>query len=288
MKFSLDDFLQLDTNGLLAVNGGSGCSSGPSSGSSDSSGGSSSSGNSFGASSRPVSSTTETIYVPTGPYNGYLVTRTKKGSNKVTSSGGVSSSGGGSCSSSYEGVGSTSYQTGGSSSSGSHGCSGGGSSAPSGGNNGGGTCSNISQKNERLSIQEAVTKHLDEKYIIGVNDCDIWVAKVLNDAGIDMEKIWGSTNLTVDQHENIMEYVLSNNPNLGWNVVLMTDSDNGAMSHTGLIRIASDGSVNYYDCSKNNSNKGSKWSWFSSIEAFENNYGSGDSACYKDFDYYGL
>lgn len=132
----------------------------------------------------------------------------------------------------------------------------GGSDCSSGASSGGGTCSNISQKNERLSIQEAVTKHLDEKYIIGVNDCDIWVAKVLNDAGIDMEKIWGSTNLTVDKHENIMEYVLSNNPNLGWNVVLMADSDNGAMSHTGLIRIASDG--------------------------------SGDCACYKDFDYYGL
>lgn len=26
MKFNLNDFLQLDTNGLLAVNGGSGCS----------------------------------------------------------------------------------------------------------------------------------------------------------------------------------------------------------------------------------------------------------------------
>lgn len=33
MKFNLNDFLQLDTNGLLAVNGGSGCSSGSSSGS---------------------------------------------------------------------------------------------------------------------------------------------------------------------------------------------------------------------------------------------------------------
>ena len=28
MKFNLNDFLQLDVNGLLAVNGGSGCSSG--------------------------------------------------------------------------------------------------------------------------------------------------------------------------------------------------------------------------------------------------------------------
>lgn len=59
----------------------------------------------------------------------------------------------------------------------------GGSDCSSGSSSGGGTCSNISQKNERLSIQEAVTKH---------------------------------------------------------------------------------------------------------IEAFENNYGSGDCACYKDFDYYGL
>lgn len=74
MKFNLDDFLQLDTNGLLAVNGGSGCS--------------------------------------IGAYSG-----------------------------------------------------------------GGGTCSNIFQKNERLSIQEAVTKHLDEKYIIGV--LNIYQAAIL-------------------------------------------------------------------------------------------------------------
>ena len=141
MKFNLNDFLQLDTNGLLAVNGGSGCSSGPSSSSSGSSGGSSSSGNSSVSSSGSGSSTTETVYVPTGPCNGYLVTRTKKRGNNGTSSGTVSSSGGGSCSSSCEGVASTTYQTGSSSSSGGHGCSGGGSSAPSGGNNGGGTCS---------------------------------------------------------------------------------------------------------------------------------------------------
>lgn len=44
MKFNLNDFLQLDTNGLLVVNGGSGCSSGSSSGSSDSSGGTCSAG----------------------------------------------------------------------------------------------------------------------------------------------------------------------------------------------------------------------------------------------------
>ena len=137
MKFNLNDFLQLDTNGLLAVNGGSDCSSGSSSGSS----GSSSSGNSSVSSSGSSSSTTETVYVPTGPCNGYLVTKTKKGRNYGTSSGTVSSSGGGSCSSSCESVASTTYQTGSSSSSGGHGCSAGGSSAPSGGNNGGGTCS---------------------------------------------------------------------------------------------------------------------------------------------------
>lgn len=111
MKFNLDDFLQLDTNGLLAVNGGSGCSSG-------------------------------------------------------------ASSGGGGCGNVGSSAGGTSPNSAPKYPSGQ-----GGSSVPSGGNNGGGTCGNIFQKNERLSIQEAVTKHLDEKYIIGV--LNIYQAAIL-------------------------------------------------------------------------------------------------------------
>lgn len=108
MKFNLSDFLQLDTKELLAVNGGSPCSS--SSGrSSDGSGAPSSS------STNSSDGGTKTIYVPHGPFYGEQVTVRTKDNNKSSKngnndnssktvpeawSGGSGSSGGGSCSTS--------------------------------------------------------------------------------------------------------------------------------------------------------------------------------------------
>lgn len=108
MKFNLSDFLQLDTKELLAVNGGSSCSS--SSGrSSDGSGAPSSS------STNSSDGGTKTIYVPHGPFYGEQVTVRTKDNNKSSKngnndnssktvpeawSGGSGSSGGGSCSTS--------------------------------------------------------------------------------------------------------------------------------------------------------------------------------------------
>ena len=140
MKFNLSDFLQLDTKELLAVNGGSPCSSSsgspsgsssgsPSGGSSGRPSGSSSgrpSGSSSGrfsnGSGAPSSSSTnssdggtKTIYIPYGPFYGEQVTVRTKGNNKSSKngnndnssktvpeawSGGSGSSGGGSCSTS--------------------------------------------------------------------------------------------------------------------------------------------------------------------------------------------
>lgn len=271
MKFNLNDFLQLDTNGLLAVNGGSGCSSGPSSGSSDSSGGSSSSGNSSGASSGPGSSTTETIYVPTGPYNGYLVTRTKKGSNKVTSSGVVSSSGGGSCSSSYEGVESISYQTGGSSSSGGHGCSGGGSSAPSGGNNGGGAYGGISEESAFEKILNEIYKKKNNTpeandpgevtgcYKIGYQ-CDEYVSEILSGAGFDVNEynVDNPSGKNVNTHiedlkKSSKKYDTdASKLNHGAYVVFMSDEQSIIDSHAALLFINNDGSAFIYDNSSRN------------------------------------
>lgn len=70
MKFNLSDFLQLDTKGLLAVNGGFTC--GGSSNSPSESSTSESTGNSNGGS-------TTTVFIPTGPCNGYLSTKHSKG-----------------------------------------------------------------------------------------------------------------------------------------------------------------------------------------------------------------
>ena len=112
MKFNLSDFLQLDTKELLAVNGGSPCSSSsgsPSSSPSDGSGAPSSS------STNSSDGGTKTIYVPHGPFYGEQVTVRTKGNNKSSKngnndnssktvpeawSGGSGSSGGGSCSTS--------------------------------------------------------------------------------------------------------------------------------------------------------------------------------------------
>ena len=116
MKFNLSDFLQLDTKELLAVNGGSPCSS-----SSGSPSGSSSGRPSDGSGAPSSSSTnssdggTKTIYIPYGPFYGEQVTVRTKGNNKSSKngnndnssktvpeawSGGSGSSGGGSCSTS--------------------------------------------------------------------------------------------------------------------------------------------------------------------------------------------
>ena len=116
MKFNLTDFLQLDTKELLAVNGGSPCSSSSGSPSGSSSG--SPSGGSGAPSSSSTNSSdggTKTIYVPRGPFYGEQVTVRTKGNNNSSKngnndnssktvpeawSGGSGSSGGGSCSTS--------------------------------------------------------------------------------------------------------------------------------------------------------------------------------------------
>ena len=92
MKFNLSNFLQLDTKGLLAVNGGFTC--GGSSNSPSESSTSESTGNSNGGS-------TTTVFIPTGPCNGYLSTKHSKGngfSDKTGHGSSSGSSGGGSCS----------------------------------------------------------------------------------------------------------------------------------------------------------------------------------------------
>ena len=151
MKFNLNDFLQLDVNGLLAVNGGSDCSSGSSSGSSDSSSGSSSASGGTGGNSGSSGGSSNAVPIKYGSRGkgwwgpvawsdgSYLDgngNRVYPSSTKTRTASGGASSGGGGCGNAGSSVGGTSPNSAPKYPSGQ-----GGSSAPAGGNNGGGTCS---------------------------------------------------------------------------------------------------------------------------------------------------
>ena len=103
MKFDLSDFVQLDTKGLLNVNGGGSCSGSSSSSSDSSSSGNGGSSDNGGGSSSPDSGSTK-VYIPTGPNNGYYAEKPSRGS-KNGNGGGSSSggSGGGSCNGASDG-----------------------------------------------------------------------------------------------------------------------------------------------------------------------------------------
>ena len=151
MKFNLNDFLQLDTNGLLAVNGGSDCSSGSPSGSSDSSSGSSIASGGTGGNSGSSGGSSNAVPIKYGSRGkgwwgpvawsdgSYLDgngNRVYPSSTKTRTASGGASSGGGGCGNAGSSVGGTSPNSAPKYPSGQ-----GGSSDPSGGNNGGGTCS---------------------------------------------------------------------------------------------------------------------------------------------------
>ncbi|AEJ20317.1 hypothetical protein [Gracilinema caldarium] len=135
--------------------------------------------------------------------------------------------------------------------------------------------------NITTAINDSINSHSNEQYIYGKNDCDIWVEKVLKDAGIDISYIWGSAiSNDVDQHEKMLEGKTANVPQTGFSVVLMTDHKptNNFISHTGILELHSDGSCTLYQHSRSSELKED----YPSIQQFQNTYG------YNDFDYYYL
>ncbi len=74
-------------------------------------------------------------------------------------------------------------------------------------------------------IEKAVNNHLDEEYVRGTNDCDIWVEKVLKEAGVDLPEEWkDAKDTTVEKHREDMKYILTDKPSAGTNIGL---SDEG-------------------------------------------------------------
>ncbi len=239
MKFNLNDFLQLDANGLLAVNGGTSCSSSSSSSSSESPSGSS---NGPGAS-------------PTNPYKANY--------------GGLSG-GGGTCSSksdspkdsdptpktpSNDNPGYKVTTT-----------------------SNGGTCTTVDlsywneeyKKNVQKNMEDSIKDNKDGKeYVKGKYMCDDWVQEVLTDAGIDYKDYFAgdAKDKTCEDHianlkNSDKEYSTEVPTDKGVYVVLMNDgheytNEDGSKgilgAHTGLL-VVSDTGAYFADNSSGNLN----------------------------------
>jgi hypothetical protein len=94
-------------------------------------------------------------------------------------------------------------------------------------------------------IENACLNNKGQKYIDGVNDCDIWAEKVLGEAGISIVNRWGPAKTTkVKGHEIILANELSNVAPAGWSVeVISYGSESG---HIALVRTNNNGSADVY------------------------------------------
>lgn len=204
MKFNLNDFVQLDTKELLAVNGGSSCGGGSTSSTSNATSYSSGGGGSSNSSVTHNSNGTVTYHQTNGQSFTYGI------------SGGSGSSGGGSCNGASDGktVYSNSYYGGnkGSDSSKTNNPNGQGSSVTSSTSKGGGSCTGISNGDTTTGggSSETETKQEFPDYLICTNSkdvhCDIIAWNHAVDAGLDPRgkngTDWDVNNKTVDQIYN--------------------------------------------------------------------------------------
>lgn len=248
MKFNLNDFMQLDTKALLAVNGGSDCSgitTGGSGGGNCSGGGGSSGGGSCSSSS---------------------------GGNRSGNSGGASNSVGASCGSAtivHGGPdGSPAYDKNGNPISYEEHYK-----ASTGGN-----CATIDlkywhkeyEKNIQKKMEDSINDNKDgKKYVKGDYMCDDWVQEVLTDAGIDYKDYFAgeAKDKTCEDHianlkNGNKEYFTKVPTDKGVYVVLMNDGHKYTKkdgttavlgAHTGLLVISDNGAY-FADNSSGNYN----------------------------------
>jgi hypothetical protein len=89
--------------------------------------------------------------------------------------------------------------------------------------------------------RSTAVSHLNEEYVFGVNDCDIWVEKISSEAGRDISSEWGvAKNSTVKDHLDLLGNKLKDKPNPGVNVFSQGDE------HVGYIIVNPNGSVEIY------------------------------------------
>ena len=225
MKFNFNDFLELDTNGLLAVNGGYYCNG-----------------------SSPSTTSYPNTYYPTGGGGSGGGSDDGLGSAKII---------GGECSKSNlpdrpkkdDGKDSSSPIT---------------SPGTCSNINLGDYYKQNEQKNKDPvfeGMKKSIENNNDKKYVIGVDGymCDNWVAEVLRDAGHDVEYYFnGDENDTVQDHIDALKdgaYSKEVPTEKGVYVVFMNDSNN-YIPHAGLLVVEGDGSMYMWDNSSGNSTGG--------------------------------
>jgi len=97
------------------------------------------------------------------------------------------------------------------------------------------------------SIKKAAEEHLGEIYVTGTNDCDIWIEKVLKEAGKDITNIWGkAVDNSVKRHKEILGSQVAKGFTEGVSVVFQDEG------HVGLIIENRDGSADLYHQGWNN------------------------------------
>ena len=276
MKFNLSDFLQLDTKGLLAVNGGYNCN-----GSSSESNTSDSSGNGGGNSN---SNSTTTVYVPTSSFTGYMVTKHSKGngfndSNVHGSSSG--SSGGGSCSTPSSSPDSSSGKSnnpdgqGPSTTSSNPGKNSGDKGKKDDTPQGGGTCpgKDIGKTSYEKILEQIIAKgdktgiedQFDpgEKkgcYVKGSYQCDEYVEEMIRKAGFKPKdySIDNPSGKTINDHIKDLQASKKNYETdaskltKGAYVVFMSDKEETLESHAALLFVEEGGGAFMYDNSSHN------------------------------------
>ena len=123
-------------------------------------------------------------------------------------------------------------------------------------------------------IEDEIREHLDETYVSGTNDCDIWVENRLRNVDQDISEEWApAASNTVPQHIENLEDELQEESERGTNVTFHNES------HVMLIGVNEDGSV---DVAHISSNPGySEELSYDSVEDFESDWG-------PDLEYYPL
>jgi hypothetical protein len=94
---------------------------------------------------------------------------------------------------------------------------------------------------------------LGNAYISKMNDCDMWLEKVMKVAmpRFDLPGLWGKAkDTTAEGHRQKLAGKLQDRPELGTNIAFQIDKDGRAI-HAFLVGVNPDGSIDMAQCSSN-------------------------------------
>ncbi len=95
--------------------------------------------------------------------------------------------------------------------------------------------------------------NLGQQYVVGENDCDIWVQSVLNKAGFQISGIWGGDAKIT----NVATHLLSLNNSINGNMQFGVSVFFQGNTHVGLVVKSADGSVSLFHQGYNDKKLGS-------------------------------